>query len=255
MTLEGWNYRKSHIITHPTGGLTNYQTKIRVYRTTGIDSGDTVYIGDKCLADYGDIRFINSAGTELDYWMETNAGSYADFWVEIDSIETSTNIYIYYGNSSATTTSNGDTTFLFFDDFTTLDTSKWTVTGSPSISSGVCTIQSGSGLTSKSTYGVNYAIRSKVSLTSGVSGALPSFGFGKYFDTTHICYLTYQGGNHLLESKSSTASGTTGFAYDTNYHIFDIVRHSTTLIQGYRDSIADTPITTNIATDTFAIIS
>ena len=51
MTLEGWNYRKSHIITHPTGGLTNYQTKIRVYRTTGTDSGDAVYVRDKCRAD------------------------------------------------------------------------------------------------------------------------------------------------------------------------------------------------------------
>lgn len=117
MTLEGWNYRKSHIITHPTGGLTNYQTKIRVYRTTGTDSGDAVYVGDKCRADYGDIRFTNSAGTELDYWMETNAGSYADFWVELDTVGTTTTIYVYYGNSSATTTSNGDTTFIEFDDF------------------------------------------------------------------------------------------------------------------------------------------
>jgi len=136
-----WAYRKSHTITHPTGGLTNYQVKIRVYRTTGTDSVDTVYVGDKCLADFGDIRFTNNAGTELDYWMEVNATTYADFWVEIDNISTSTNIYIYYGNSEATTTSNGDTTFLFFDDFTTLDTSKWDTTtyigvGSVSISSG-----------------------------------------------------------------------------------------------------------------------
>ena len=141
-----------------------------VTRSPGVDVVD---VGDKCLANYGDIRFTNSTGTELDYWMETNAGSYADFWVEIDSIGTSTNIYIYYGISSASTTSNGDTTFIFFDDFTgtALDTGKWTSAGTPVISSSILTLNTTSGtptegIASISTFGTNYAIRTRTNIPS-----------------------------------------------------------------------------------------
>jgi len=61
--------------------------------------------------------------TLLDYWMEEKVdGDYAVFWVEVDSIPASpdtTTIYIYYGKSDATTTSNGDDTFLVFAEFET----------------------------------------------------------------------------------------------------------------------------------------
>lgn len=124
--LTHWNYKRSHSITSGTE-LTDYQVKIRVYRTEGTSAGDTVYLGSKCLADYGDIRFVASDDTtELSYWMETNAGTYADFWVKVPSIINDSSIYIYYGNSSATTTSNGDATFEFFDDFNDgIYTDKW----------------------------------------------------------------------------------------------------------------------------------
>lgn len=57
--------------------------------------------------------------------------SYAVFWVEAadDLSSNSATIYVYYGKSDATTTSNGDNTFIFFDDFpgSSLDTNKWTI--------------------------------------------------------------------------------------------------------------------------------
>jgi hypothetical protein len=39
------------------------------------------------------------------------------------------NITMYYGNSEAVSQSNGETTFDFFDDFSTtiLDTNKWAI--------------------------------------------------------------------------------------------------------------------------------
>ena len=64
--------------------------------------------------------------------------AYGIFWVEVDSIPAdpdSATIYVYYGKPDATTTSDGDATFDFFDDFLgdTLDVTKWdTVDGSPS---------------------------------------------------------------------------------------------------------------------------
>jgi len=83
-------------------------------------------------ADFGDIRFTDQDGTTLlDYWMEEKVdGDYAVFWVKVPNIPASPNnatIYIYYGRADATTTSNGDKTFLFFDHFegSYLDVSKW----------------------------------------------------------------------------------------------------------------------------------
>jgi hypothetical protein len=118
--LSGWTYRKSHNITNSTGAGVNYQINITVINGTGTDSGSIVYINNKMRSDFGDIRFTNSTGSLLDYWMENyTSGVNATFWVEVSGNLTSTNqtIYIYYGNSTATTTSNGTNTFLIFSNF------------------------------------------------------------------------------------------------------------------------------------------
>ena len=73
--------------------------------------------------DFSDLRFIRYADntTELDYWIEKKIdGSWCNVWVEIaDSITTQnkTLAWMYYGNPNAISASNGDETFLFFDDF------------------------------------------------------------------------------------------------------------------------------------------
>jgi hypothetical protein len=78
--------------------------------------------------DFGDVRFTSSDGTTLlDYWIEEKVdGNYAVFWVEVsEDLGSDRTIYVYYGKSDATTTSNGNNTFPFFDDFSG-DLSKWT---------------------------------------------------------------------------------------------------------------------------------
>jgi len=123
--LSGWQYRKSHEIQGSTAGAqTDYQVRIVVHYGSGADSGEDVYLNGKCRTDFGDIRFTDSDGvTELSYWMEEKVdGDYAIFWVKIPSIPASPDtatIYIYYGKSDATTTSNGENTFLVFEDFET----------------------------------------------------------------------------------------------------------------------------------------
>jgi hypothetical protein len=61
-------------------------------------------------------------------------------WVKIPSIaSTGSTIYIYYDKSSATSTSSGSNTFVFFDDFnsgTSPDTNKWYISGSYSLAAG-----------------------------------------------------------------------------------------------------------------------
>jgi len=128
--LAGWTYRKSHVIQSASGAGTNYQIKITVHYGSGTDSGEHVYLNGHSRTDFGDVRFTDDDGvTLLDYWMETYVDSdYAIFWVEIaDNLSASdATIYIYYGKSDATTTSNGTATFIFFEDFDDGDASDWT---------------------------------------------------------------------------------------------------------------------------------
>jgi len=124
-----WSYRKNHTIQSSAGAGTNYQVQIKVVNSSGSDSGSTIYIDDKALGNFNDIRFINYSdnSTVLDYWIEeVNTDANATFWVEIPENLSSANqqIWIYYGNSSATNISNGTNTFVFFDDFSG-DLSKW----------------------------------------------------------------------------------------------------------------------------------
>ena len=132
---SGWNYRKEHNLTS-SSAVTDYQVKFDVYNTTGTDSGNSVYLGSNVQVDFDDVRWTwyntsSNSEVECDYWIESYSSNHATFWVEVPSIPSSGNstIYIYYGKSDATTTSNGDNTFIFFDDFpgTSLDTNKWVV--------------------------------------------------------------------------------------------------------------------------------
>jgi len=125
--LTGWTYRKSHVITAQTGAGTGYQKQIKVHYGSGSDSGEDVYCNSHCKTDFGDIRFTDDDGnTELDYWLQEKVDNdYAIFWVEIaDTLESNATIYVYYGKSDATTTSNFNATFPlnqndYFDDQTT----------------------------------------------------------------------------------------------------------------------------------------
>jgi len=75
--------------------------------------------------DFGDLRFIYydeapATQNELDFWLQEKVdGASAAVWVRIPIIEavSTTIIYVYYKNPSATTTSNGKNAFWFFDDF------------------------------------------------------------------------------------------------------------------------------------------
>ena len=118
--LDWWNtnwlYRKQLNITNKNGG---YQMKIIV----GNSSGGNVTCNGHAKSDFGDIRFISSANTALSFWLRNyTANTQATFWVNNSLNDTS--IWMYYGNSGASTTSNGSNTFYFFDDFSN-GLSKW----------------------------------------------------------------------------------------------------------------------------------
>jgi flagellin-like protein len=120
---KDWTKRKKITIEENSGNdLTDYQMELSI----GYDSDMQV--------NYEDLRFIDSGGNELDHWIEST-GDPASVWVEIPTISASSTatIYLYYGNAAASSASDADATFVFFDSFED-DTpgnepSKWTFGG------------------------------------------------------------------------------------------------------------------------------
>jgi hypothetical protein len=229
--LSGWSYRNYHIINGVSTQLTDYQVRITVYYGSGTSSGDTVYLNGLCKSDFSDLRFTGPDGvTLLPYWIESyTASSVAYVWVKIPSIPASgsTIFYLYYGNPSASSASDGASTFLFFDDFlgTSLDTSKWNVLttsgGTYSVSGGILTITVQSDgvnwkevtLRSYTTLPSKCEIRAKVKWT--YASEHESWIMNYYTDPSNLQAMGYRGYSDLYVLRT-VISGT---VYDRTYSL------------------------------------
>ena len=114
---EHWGYRQTVAITNAATAQTNYQVSITLATSTLITAG-------KMQNDCDDIRVTDVNGKMLPYWIEespsTNAcnATTTKIWTKVPSISTSgTNVYLYYGNPSASAGKNGEQTFVSFDNF------------------------------------------------------------------------------------------------------------------------------------------
>jgi hypothetical protein len=140
--LPGWANRKLHTLSGSTSGvLTDYQVRFKIYNTTGTDSGENVYLGSHVKSDFSDLRFTTTDNTVLTYWVQETGSNNAIVWVKVPTIPTTgTQMYLYYGNPSASTLSDGAATFLFFDTFPgpALDSGRWPTHRGETISSGTC---------------------------------------------------------------------------------------------------------------------
>ncbi|MHA1329652.1 MAG: DUF2341 domain-containing protein [Candidatus Hodarchaeales archaeon] len=144
-TYFDWQYRKEITITEQSGNtLTDYQVMLTIDTASLISQG-------KMNSDCSDIRFTDENDNPLSYWIESGCNSAnTKIWVKVPNISASSTatIYMYYGNPSASSESNGDAVFEFFDDFegTSLDTDKWTVRGSfdsLTVSNGILHLEGG----------------------------------------------------------------------------------------------------------------
>ncbi|HID08646.1 TPA: DUF2341 domain-containing protein, partial [Candidatus Micrarchaeota archaeon] len=78
--------------------------------------------------DCGDIRFTDADGNFIPYWIESGCGTNSTkIWVKVPEIPAfaDTTIYMLYGNPLATSESNAEAVFDFWDDFE--DLYGWTV--------------------------------------------------------------------------------------------------------------------------------
>lgn len=108
-------FRTQHTINELTGATANYQVNMTIYKSVGTSSGNTAYLPNIARTDFGDVRFTTDDGsTELPYWIERTVSNVsAIFWIKLTGNlgEQEQKIYIYYGNSTFTTTSNAANVF------------------------------------------------------------------------------------------------------------------------------------------------
>jgi PKD repeat protein len=137
--LTGWDYRYPLTVDQTVGCGTDYQVQIYVDYGSGSQSQTYIhqlkawifYVDGNCQTDFDDIFYTTEDGvTPEDFWLEEYVdSSYAIFWVEVsgDLDAGDVIIFMYYGNSGASSASSGKDTFVVFDDFedASIDTSLW----------------------------------------------------------------------------------------------------------------------------------
>ncbi len=214
--LKSWQYFVPIAITNSTSGtLTNYQVKI--YVNTAVPT-----LAGKMSPTCDDVRFTDTFCNNLPFWIENGINTDSTLiWVKVPTIPTTgTAIKMYYGNPSLLTTSNGDSTFIFFDNFQgkDLDTNKWQIfhSGSASftVSSGALTISSD----------LDGAIRSKASfpspivLESNIISANVTAGYAHHIALLRsdsasgvaLTYGNYHGAYCMLLGSADQANATYG---------------------------------------------
>ena len=113
LNSHDWGYRRAITVSNSTGNaLTDFQIKVTLNNSFDFS---------RCKTDGSDIRFTSDdSQTLIPYWIEewNPAGTSATIWVKVPSLPiTGTQIFMYYGNLSATSIQNGNNVFEFFDDF------------------------------------------------------------------------------------------------------------------------------------------
>lgn len=120
---NSWTYRKQLHLTNPKN---NYPIELNISYDNILDGEEDVSCGGNCNNDFSDLRFTESDGTtSRDYFiLEKIDGDYV-----LVLLNTSYNnfMYMYYGNSGTSGTSNPDGVYLFYDDFEdgVINTSRW----------------------------------------------------------------------------------------------------------------------------------
>ena len=120
-----WEYKREITIENKGEKVANAVVQIK-FSTANFDYS-------KAKANGADLRFwigksIEGAG--LSYWIEQwDTSGISTIWLKVPLLKANEKLrlHLYYGNAAAEPVSNGNNTFLFFDDFESGDyTKKWT---------------------------------------------------------------------------------------------------------------------------------
>lgn len=260
--LAGWSYRKTVTITGQAGAGTDYQVNLSIGDASG---GDDFHLENHCTSFPNDIQVTdNDQTTPLDYWVEDLTVDPIKMWVEVaDDLSSNVDICVYYAKSGAASASDGDNTFLFFDDFSdaSIDTSKWEYdTGDTSITGGILTL---TGSTKKIHGKPNRAYpfigetRAKVSANSHIgarigTGDLETAGATKYVQQNGESFYTRSATSGDIQGRKDDAwvSPVPETTIEADLSVYETLKFvmTTTNIKIYYDNTLELEITTNIPT-------
>jgi hypothetical protein len=203
-----WYYRQLVTVDNNSnpGTLTNYPVKL-VLNSANFDFAEAKAGGE-------DLRFTADDGSTLiDFWIEdyNSTAQTALVWVEVPSIAASSaaHFYMYYDNPSAASASNGTATFDLFDDFSgsAVDSGKWNSGGTPTVSGGMVTIDSGSKyIRSKQTF-LYKAMRTKSKYQTYASYGDIGFNVASVTVGQNDAMFVCLGGPELRTITSATGGG------------------------------------------------
>jgi len=159
--LSGWKYRTPVLIDN-----TNNPKSLSAFQVEVVFNTQDLIANNKTRLDGADIRFVTKSGAVLPYCVENNTfnTSTTKFWVKIPSLQASQldSIYVFYGQPTASSIANPDTTFEFFDDFlgASVNEKNWSVCPSSDI-----TITNGTATFNTKTHNTVSVLKSKKSFT------------------------------------------------------------------------------------------
>jgi len=212
------------VTTPPT--TTGYQVKVEIPWQPGMRD------------DFADLRFSDYYRT-LPYWIETSTTrSTATVWIKLTEINSAASeFFCYYGNGGASSESNGDNVFEVFDHFdaASVDTNKWTVTGSPTITNSILSFTAGQGIASKTLFGINVAIRERDANTKVTASHV---GFADGVSNYFIIRSEVMGAaRRVILAIPPNARSASLTDVDTNYHIYEL-RRNTSSLDAYIDNVS-----------------
>ncbi len=111
--------------------VNNLNKKLNNYAVKYVFNSRDLITNEEMNEDCSDIRIIDNNGNELNYWIEPNTINTTNtvMWINTSLAPLEQKqIYMLYGNNLTTSVSNGENTFLFFDEFSNgVDNTKWNV--------------------------------------------------------------------------------------------------------------------------------
>lgn len=205
-----WDYRMPITITNPNAtALSAHEIRIDVNTSVLVSAG-------KMQAQGQDIRFyLGGCCDSLSYYIESGMNtSVTSIWVNVASVpaNSTTTIYMLYGNPLAPAASSAPATFSFYEGFEGNTLQNFNIescsgTGTPTVSGGTLSMSwSGSYILSSTTVLPQTAVYTGEAAVTAASGDWP----GIYWLKDAIDnrgYATMQGGGQVRISKSGTSTG------------------------------------------------
>ena len=214
--LPGWSHFRPISIYQPTG---DSLSDCQVHFT--LNTGALVSAG-KLQASGADLRITDSNCNLLPYFMDSLATDTANvIWVRVPQIPAGDTValQLYYGHAAAEAFANGDSTFVFFDDFSadSVNPAKWEPIG------GYTQLEVADGVLNYSSNGSNPGPRFKFARTKMQFSEAMHFdfnakvsnsnGFGFSSGDSTIHRILFRQSGFGFDTLNQVSTGKAGFSF------------------------------------------